>query len=296
MAPISIDIKTDNSNNSVSNSLNNWTRLVEKDKNKDFITREVLMEKLKPQSTYLEDITYLQHKMLAALKVPKQYFKLDNDDSLTREVLFEKNDKFSNLKNIRKNTIKHWENSGFLDGLQGHMKSNIFDLYQSQASHLLNDIQAQDRITYNIPVGISSRGVGERIKTAINYQRPNWVHAEKETVFEKIKSFFTSIWRKIFKKKSKSNFDNLAFPIVQRVAFRTMANDLVSVQPLSAPTGMLFYFDNKYEAENVYSRVVIVEKYEKYVRYNSIHTEQDIYISQRHYNQDIQLDVDINNR
>jgi hypothetical protein len=45
-----------------------------------------------------------------------------------------------------------------------------------------------------------------------------------------------------------------------RVASRTVGLDLVSVQPLSLPKGILYYFDNK-EREDVYTRVVLIEKY-----------------------------------
>ena len=38
-------------------------------------------------------------------------------------------------------------------------------------------------------------------------------------------------------------FGNIAFPIIQRVAARTIANDLVAVQPMDMPSGRLFYFD-----------------------------------------------------
>ncbi len=35
----------------------------------------------------------------------------------------------------------------------------------------------------------------------------------------------------------------LAFPIVRRVFSRLVANELVSVQPMSGPTGLIFYSD-----------------------------------------------------
>lgn len=38
---------------------------------------------------------------------------------------------------------------------------------------------------------------------------------------------------------------NTILPIAQRLAARTLANDIVSVQPLSAPSGSLFYMDFK---------------------------------------------------
>ena len=43
------------------------------------------------------------------------------------------------LKQIRENTISKWDDLGFLDGLKGHVKENIAQLYENQASHLINE-------------------------------------------------------------------------------------------------------------------------------------------------------------
>jgi hypothetical protein len=50
-------------------------------------------------------------------------------------------------------------------------------------------------------------------------------------------------------------------PIAQRITAQTIAFDLVSVQPLSLPKGLLFYMDTQPEREDVYTRVVLIEKY-----------------------------------
>lgn len=42
---------------------------------------------------------------------------------------------------------------------------------------------------------------------------------------------------------SAGRFDTVAFPIVRRVFSRLLANELVSVQPLALPSGLLFYMD-----------------------------------------------------
>ena len=42
-----------------------------------------------------------------------------------------------------------------------------------------------------------------------------------------------------------AGFDIAAFPMVRRVFSRLLANDIVSVQPLSLPTGLLFYMDHQ---------------------------------------------------
>ena len=43
------------------------------------------------------------------------------------------------LKQIRSKTIGKWDSLGFLDGLKGHVKENIAQLYENQASSLLNE-------------------------------------------------------------------------------------------------------------------------------------------------------------
>jgi len=39
------------------------------------------------------------------------------------------------------------------------------------------------------------------------------------------------------------SFDNMMFPIIRRIYTRTLAHDIVSVQALGNPTGMIFYPD-----------------------------------------------------
>jgi hypothetical protein len=41
-------------------------------------------------------------------------------------------------------------------------------------------------------------------------------------------------------------FTNIAFPIVRRVFGGLVANELVSIQPMSLPSGLLFYLDYTY--------------------------------------------------
>ena len=43
------------------------------------------------------------------------------------------------LKQIRSKTIGKWNKLGFLEGLKGHVKENIAQLYENQASSLLNE-------------------------------------------------------------------------------------------------------------------------------------------------------------
>lgn len=43
------------------------------------------------------------------------------------------------MKIVRKNTISKWESLGFLDGLSGHIKPNIAELFECEASQLLKE-------------------------------------------------------------------------------------------------------------------------------------------------------------
>ena len=44
-------------------------------------------------------------------------------------------------------------------------------------------------------------------------------------------------------------FSNIAFPIVRRVFGGLVANELVSIQPMSLPSGLLFYLDYTYGSD-----------------------------------------------
>jgi len=42
-------------------------------------------------------------------------------------------------KEKKRRKISKWDKLGFLDDLNGHVKENIAQLYESEASHLLNE-------------------------------------------------------------------------------------------------------------------------------------------------------------
>ena len=48
------------------------------------------------------------------------------------------------LRVIKEDTIKKWDDLGFLDGLEGHQKDNIAQLYENQASYLINEAAVAD--------------------------------------------------------------------------------------------------------------------------------------------------------
>jgi hypothetical protein len=47
------------------------------------------------------------------------------------------------LKVIKEDTINKWDRLGFLDGLRGHLKENVAQLYENQASHLINEATSE---------------------------------------------------------------------------------------------------------------------------------------------------------
>ena len=48
------------------------------------------------------------------------------------------------LKVIKEDTINKWDRLGFLEGLKGHLKENVAQLYENQASFLINEASSTD--------------------------------------------------------------------------------------------------------------------------------------------------------
>lgn len=65
-----------------------------------------------------------------------------------------------------------------------------------------------------------------------------------------------------------NNFDNFQFPVVRRVFSTLIANDLVSVQPLSAPKGILQYIDYVYKPKQTFKQKVnsVLDKMKIFIR------------------------------
>jgi len=45
----------------------------------------------------------------------------------------------NHMKAVRTQTQQKWNSLGFLEGLKGHVKENIAQLYENEASYLLNE-------------------------------------------------------------------------------------------------------------------------------------------------------------
>ena len=48
------------------------------------------------------------------------------------------------LRVIKEDTVKKWDDLGFLEGLDGHQKDNVAQLYENQASYLINEAAVSD--------------------------------------------------------------------------------------------------------------------------------------------------------
>lgn len=87
--------------------------------------------------------------------------------------------KFISLNNKEKKIVKKWGNSGLLSGISSHLQENIAQLYENQASCLINE---------NRTFGVNSSRAFDEILTT-----------KKATSFiSKIKSFFITVWNKFF--------------------------------------------------------------------------------------------------
>jgi hypothetical protein len=52
--------------------------------------------------------------------------------------------------------------------------------------------------------------------------------------------------KKVFSEQWRTLLNNVVMPVIQRVTHRTLGEDIVSVQPIEAPIGILNYIDFQY--------------------------------------------------
>ena len=50
----------------------------------------------------------------------------------------------NHMKAVRESVQTKWDSLGFLDGLKGHVKENVAQLFENEASHLLNEATTSD--------------------------------------------------------------------------------------------------------------------------------------------------------
>lgn len=66
---------------------------------------------------------------------------------------------------------------------------------------------------------------------------------KRANVAQLLESQASAMLNEVTLDSSAGRFDTVAFPIVRRVFSRLLANEIVSVQPLALPSGLLFYMD-----------------------------------------------------
>jgi len=66
---------------------------------------------------------------------------------------------------------------------------------------------------------------------------------KKSNIAQLLENQAASMLNEVTLDSSAGRFDTVAFPIVRRVFSRLLANEIVSVQPLALPSGLLFYMD-----------------------------------------------------
>ena len=70
------------------------------------------------------------------------------------------NKSLEQMQQARENAIYKWDSLGFLDGLKGHVKENIAQLYESEASQLLDETKSPPWWVYIIECGDGSLYTG----------------------------------------------------------------------------------------------------------------------------------------
>ena len=104
--------------------------------------------------------------------------------------------------------------------------------------------------------GINSRNVPEHTKRLVKkWERTGLLEGLKDSPRLPAKSNMAMLLEaqaaQLLKEASTTSditgFQNVAFPIVRRVFAGLIANELVSVQPMSLPSGLLFYLDYRFD-------------------------------------------------
>ena len=104
--------------------------------------------------------------------------------------------------------------------------------------------------------GIRDRHVGQQNKRLVEkWSRTGLLRGMEETNRENMATLLENQAAQVLRESSTmgsdavGGFTNIAFPIVRRVFGGLVANELVSIQPMSLPSGLLFYLDYTYGNE-----------------------------------------------
>lgn len=147
-------------------------------------------------------------------------------------------------QSIREQTVNRWNNLGFLDGLDGHVRENIATLYEGQASALLNEVEVEPDNTFegvafpmvrrvfaqtlgldivpvqpmNLPLG--ELYIGNGYYEHFGMDKVVWRTSdtwEYEGLYGSLIGISMEMRKHEFISKIKSSFDSVQFPTVNRV-------------------------------------------------------------------------------
>jgi len=74
---------------------------------------------------------------------------------------------------------------------------------------------------------------------------------KKATIAQLLENQASFMLNEVTLDSSAGRFDTVAFPMVRRIFSRLLANEIVSVQPLALPSGLLFYMDARVSTNKV---------------------------------------------
>ena len=104
--------------------------------------------------------------------------------------------------------------------------------------------------------GIRDRHVGQQNKRLVEkWSRTGLLRGMEEVNRENMATLLENQAAQVLRESSTmtqgdvGGFSNIAFPIVRRVFGGLIANELVSIQPMSLPSGLLFYLDYTYGSD-----------------------------------------------
>ena len=104
--------------------------------------------------------------------------------------------------------------------------------------------------------GIRDRHVGQQNKRLVEkWSRTGLLRGMEEVNRENMATLLENQAAQVLRESSTmsgdsvAGFSNIAFPIVRRVFGGLVANELVSIQPMSLPSGLLFYLDYTYGSD-----------------------------------------------
>jgi hypothetical protein len=105
--------------------------------------------------------------------------------------------------------------------------------------------------------GIRDRHVGQQNKRLVEkWSRTGLLRGMEEVNRENMATLLENQAAQVLRESNTmtggevGGFTNIAFPIVRRVFGGLIANELVSIQPMSLPSGLLFYLDYTYGSES----------------------------------------------